>query len=307
MSFSTIHNPHRIGTLFYPDVQAISEAAYNAGLPTAESDDPRILFLLVDMQVDFCHEHGTLHVPGANEDISRVIHYIDRHAGRITRILCTLDTHMPYHVFHASWWVDKAGRHPAPLTVITRSDVDSGRWRPVTQPEWSRQYVHKLEKSAEKQLMIWPYHVPQGGVGNILDPELWSCVFWHSIARHTQPIWWQKGGYAKTEHYSAVKPEVISDAAQEEKADRFLKTLTSYDYVIIAGEAASHCVLETVEDIVNAYRGRRELLERIALLTDCTSPVVHPEIDFGAIAEKRFGEFAEAGIRLDKSTEPFPF
>jgi len=63
-------------------------------------------------------------------------------------------------------------------------------------------------------------------------------------------------------------------------------------------------VLETIEDLATAFGSRPDRLARIRLLTDCTSPVPHPQIDFGAMAAERFREFAAQGLQLARSTAP---
>jgi len=189
--FPSCYDPDRIGTLFYPDVAVLAQEAARAGLPPASQDQQRIQLLIIDMQVDFCHPQGTLHVPGARQDIRRLVEFIYRNAGRISSITCSLDSHLPYQIFHPAWWTDPEGHHPAPFTLITQEDIRQGKWRALLEPEWSTTYVRKLEEDAKKQLTIWPYHVPIGGIGNALDPELWSAVFWHAIACKSQPTWWR--------------------------------------------------------------------------------------------------------------------
>lgn len=307
-NFPASYDPNRIGTLFYPDVATLAGDAIKANLPPASEDQTKNHLLIVDMQVDFCHEQGTLYVPGAAEDIRRLIEFIYRNAERISSITCSLDSHLPYQIFHPSWWADEKGNHPAPFTVITDEDVQQGKWRPLLEPEWSITYVRKLQESAKKELTIWPYHVPIGGIGNALDPELWAAVFWHSVARKSQPTWWVKGSVAKTEHYSILRPEIpVPDAPQDEKGSSLLKELDGKAYLIIAGEAASHCVLETIEDLVEEFGSKPEILDRIFILSDCTSPVQHPEIDFAAITAERFARFEERGIHFILSTDPLPF
>jgi nicotinamidase-related amidase len=299
------YEPARIGTLFHPDLPAIAAQAESAGLPPADRDARRILLLIVDMQVDFCHERGALHVPGALEDLRRLIEFIHRRAAEITGIICSLDSHHVFQIFHPAWWVDAHGSHPPPFTIITRSDLEQGRWRPVLQPEWSLGYVRKLEEAAKKQLTIWPYHVPIGGVGNALDPELWSTIFWHAIARRSRPRWLVKGSIPETEHYSILRPEIEIDANPQGRLNReLLGVIEACDRLVVAGEASSHCVLETLEDLVDVLGDRPDRLARIRLLTDCTSPVRHPQIDFGAIAADRFREFAARGLQLAPSTDP---
>ena len=308
VNYPDFYEPNRIGRLFYPDVSTIATQADSAGLSPAEDDTIRVLLLIIDMQVDFCHEGGTLYVPGALDDIRRLIEFVYRNAERISHITCSLDSHYPFQIFHPAWWVDAEGMHPPPFTIISAEDVEGGRWRPVFKTEWSAQYVKRLGQEAKKQLTIWPYHVPIGAVGNALDPELWSAVFWHSMARRSQPTWWTKGGIPQTEHYSILKPEIeVPEEPQGTLSADFIQALAEYDYLVIAGEAESHCVLETAEDLVRVFRDRPDQLEKIHILRDCTSPVLHPEIDFHAIAQKRFAEHEKLGLRFINSTDPLPF
>jgi nicotinamidase-related amidase len=75
--------------------------------------------------------------------------------------------------------------------------------------------------------------------------------------------------------------------------------------VIIAGQAKSHCVAWTVEDLLTEIQKRdANLAQKIYLLEDCTSPVVVPGIvDYTRQAETAFKRFAEAGMNRVKSTE----
>ena len=306
--FPEFYDPDRIGTLFYPDLASIAAQAEQAGLTPADEDRMRVLLLIIDMQVDFCHENGTLFVPGAPGDIQRLIEFIYRNAGRITHITCSLDSHYPFQIFHPAWWVDRKGKHPSPFTIISSGDVEDGTWRPLFQVEWSRAYVQRLQEQAKKQLTIWPYHVPIGAPGNALDPELWTAVFWHSISRKSQPTWWTKGSIPQTEHYSILKPEIeVPDQPQGKLSRDFIQALEEYDYLFLAGEAESHCVLETAEDLVTVFSKQIGQLERILILEDCTSPVRHPEVDFHAIAQERFAEYRKLGLKFLKSTDPWPF
>ncbi|MCB9446281.1 MAG: isochorismatase, partial [Ardenticatenaceae bacterium] len=299
----SFYDPSRIGTLFYPDVAAIAAAAQAASLPAAVTDKKKIHLVIIDMQIDFCHTQGSLNVPGAIGDIQRTIEFIYNNAERITNITCSLDSHLPHQIFHPAWWADADGNHPAPFTMITYEDIKNGKWRPLVMPVQSTNYVKTLEEQAKKTLTIWPYHVMIGGIGNALDPELWTAVIWHSLARKTQPTWLTKGSIPQTEHYSIIQPEVpVPNHPLGGKNKAFLDTLDDADVVVIAGEAESHCVLETVEDLVEDFGGKPDALRKIYFLRDCTSPVQHPDVDFHAIAQKRFDEFEKQGVNFVDST-----
>jgi len=299
------HDPARVGTLFYPNAGAIAAEAAKAGLRPAENDERRTLLLLIDMQIDFCHESGALYVPGAEEDIRRLLAFLYAHAESISHITCSLDSHYPLQIFHPAWWVDDDGNHPEPLTLITEQDVELGTWKPVRNVEWSRSYVRKLGQLAKKTLVIWPYHVPIGGIGSALDPELWSGVFWHSIARGYQPTLLTKGSIPETEHYSIVRPEVsVDESGHGDLSHDFLEILDSYEAIFVAGEAETHCVLETVGDLVELLGNDRDRLSRIHVLRDCMSPVAHPTIDFHTMAVRQFEQWQALGLNLIDSTAP---
>lgn len=306
--FPDFYNPQRIGTLFYPGISAISHAAVAANLSPTSTDSPRLHLLLVDMQIDFCHKNGMLYVPGAEGDIRRTIEFIYRNAAQISQITCTLDSHKPFQIFHPPWWIDNDGNHPKPYTIISVDEVSSGKWRPLYSEEWSIHYVQELEETAKKQLVIWPFHVQISALGHSLDPELWSAVFWHSLARHSQPTMLQKGFIEETEHYSIVRPEIIPPGKTALATNEHILTaLRDGDYLYIAGEAETHCVLETVEDIVEEFNDQPDIVRRIFVLEDCMSPVIHPYIDFHALALEQFKYYAKAGVNFVTSEDPIPF
>ena len=307
-NFPDFYDPRRIGALFYPDKAAIAAAALETNFTPAAADKFKTHLVIIDMQVDFCHQQGSLNVPGSLGDIQRLTEFIYRNAGILTNITCSLDSHLPFQIFHPAWWADAAGNHPAPFTLITWDDIKQGKWRPLIAPAASTSYVKQLEKQAKKQLTIWPYHVMIGSIGNMLDQELWSAIFWHSLARKSQPAWLTKGSIPLTEHYSIIQPEVpVPDHPLGGKNKAFLDTLAEADAIVIAGEAESHCVLETVEDLVEDFGSDPETLRKIYFLRDCTSPVLHPDIDFHAIALARFAEFERMGVNFIDSTAPLPF
>lgn len=307
-NFPSFYNPSRIGTLFYPDYGAIAAAASAANLAPAIQDKQNVHLVIIDMQIDFCHDNGSLHVPGSAGDIQRLTEFIYTHAERITNITCSLDSHLPHQIFHAAWWADEKGNHPAPFTLITYDDIKGGKWRPLVDPVWSTNYVKKLEEQAKKVLTIWPYHVAIGSIGNALDPELFSAILWHSLARKTQPTWLSKGTVPQTENYSIIQPEVpVPNHPLGGKNKAFLDALAAADIILIAGEAESHCVLETVEDLVEDFSGKPDQLQKIYFLRDCTSPVVHPDIDFHGLALKQFAEFEKQGVNFINSTDVLPF
>jgi nicotinamidase/pyrazinamidase len=282
-----------------------TEAGRRAGLTPASSDNDKIAVVLVDYQHDFVDPLGTLYVPGSPEDIARFLTWFYANAHRITTLYASLDTHIPYQIFYSSWWVNtETHAHPQPYTVITAQDVDDHVWVPLLEPAWSVQYVHELQQKARKDLMIWPYHTMQGSLGHMLAAPISEAIAWHSAARQTQPIYIEKGLTPRTEFYGIFGAEVPDHQAPESSLNiPLLDAVMQHDRVYIAGEAKSHCVLETERQVVERYASQPDMLRKLYLLKDCTSSVQHPLIDFDTLAEQELAKMQERGVHVVLSTE----
>jgi len=302
MSYPEYYTPARIGELYVPDTASAVTAGNAAGLSHADNDSKRVYLLLVDMQVDFVHPDGALSVPGAVEDTRRVIEWIYDHAGEITTIGASLDSHQTAQIFSSPWWKNADGTHPDPFTVITSEQVNAGEWIPVYEDAWSKDYVEKLEADAKKQLMIWPFHALIGTPGHTLVPALYEAIAYHGAARQTQPTLLIKGTVAKTEHYSIMEPEVkVSANPNDDINTALMDDLATYDLIYVTGQAKSHCVLETVTSMARYYPP--EIVAKMRVIEDGMSSVAHPEIDFEALANESYGQLAEQGVSLVNTTD----
>jgi nicotinamidase-related amidase len=305
MATPEFYQPASVGTRFVPDLDRAVSAGQAAGLSPASDDRQPTLLLLVDAQIDFIHADGALNVPGAVDDTRRTIEWLLRHAGEVTDVAASLDSHVPLQIFYSTWWRNTEGRPPDPFTPITAQQVDDGVWRPIYEAEWSKEYVLRLEAQSKKQLMIWPFHTMLGTSGHALDPSLAEAVAFHSAARQSQPTFIIKGLIPKTEYYSLLEPEVKVPEDPGGKLNQgFLDRLLSYDRVYVAGQAKSHCVLETLASIVRQVGGSPEMLSRLRLLEDCTSSVAHPQIDFEAMALEALEAYEAKGLRRVGASDP---
>lgn len=307
MAFPGFYSPDRVGQLYVPDTTRAITEGQSANIAPASSDTRQTLLLLIDAQVDFIHEDGALSVPGAVADTQRTIEWLFRNLGDITTIAASLDSHTPIQIFYPTWWTDGQGNPPAPYTTITSDDIAQGRWIPALEPEWSIEYVRKLEEQAKKVLMIWPYHTMIGTPGQAITPALYEAIAYHSGARGAQPHFLTKGFIARTEHYSILEPEVKvpeTIAGEGTLNTQFLKMLATYDLIYVAGQAKSHCVLETVTSIMRYFADQPQILARLRWLSDCTSSVIHPEIDFDRMANATLASFEQQGMRQVLSSDP---
>jgi nicotinamidase-related amidase len=91
-----------------------------------------------------------------------------------------------------------------------------------------------------------------------------------------------------------------------EKSDKILRKINGYDAVVFAGQAKSHCVAWTINDLLDQIQETDPgLAGKVYLLEDCTSPVVIPGvIDYTDQADADFARFAEAGMHVVRSSEP---
>jgi len=306
LSIPSFYDSGLVGRYYEPRVLDAITAGQAANGRPAKEDRERVLLLLVDPQVDFIHEDGSLSVPGAVADTRRTIEWIFKNVDSITGIIASLDTHTPLQIFYAPWWINAHGEHPAPFTPITSDEVEKGVWKPTVEPEWSRDYVEQLEEKAKKTLMIWPYHTMVGTSGHAITPALYEAITYHAAARDQQPVFISKGSIPKTEHYSIFEPEVkVADVPLGDLNLPLINLIDSYDVIYIAGQAKSHCVLETITSLVRYFGEHRpEFIKRWRLLEDATSSVAHPEIDFDAIANEQLARFEKLGMELRTTIDP---
>jgi nicotinamidase-related amidase len=304
-SFPSFYDPAKIGTLYHPDLWKVAADAEAAGLPAAVHDKDPYALLLVDFQIDFCHDGGALRVPGALGDLRRTIEFVYSNAARIKTVVASLDSHLAYQIFYPTWWSDEAGNHPPPHTVIDSQSIKRGKYRPLRDVAWSMAYVEELEQRAKKALYLWPFHTMVGGIGQALDPALFEAMHWHAVARRAQPIFLQKGMIPTTEHYSPFEPEVkVPTHPHGSLNTTMLRLLETHARIYVAGEAKSHCVLEACASMMRHFAARPEIIERIHFLGDCTSSVVVPGIDFEAIASREIDGFRARGMRFVSAADP---
>ena len=324
---------------YQPNHRALCETAQeyrdaNAIKPAALDQD-QIHLLLIDLQRDFCFPEGSLYVGGrsgrgAIEDNKRISEFIYRNLDLISQITTTLDTHTAYQIFTPSFWVDEKGNllHPHDMVTgdltILRGGVGAGKALPnpvvagfLTKGDYARlvryarEYCAALEASGKYQLYIWPEHCIIGSEGHTLAGVIHEAHLFHAYVRGTQSWVEIKGGNPLTENYSVLGPEVILPQNKAEKNHKFVEKLLVASRLVIAGQAASHCVKSTIDDLLSEILARDpELAKKVYILEDCTSAVAVPDgaggfaVDFTPQAEAAFDRYRDAGMHLVRSTDP---
>jgi len=296
-------------------------------LPPASQDQTRICLLLIDVQNTFCTPDFELFVRGSSgtgalDDNVRLCEFIYRNLGVITAIAPAMDTHTAMQIFHPLFWINEAGEYPIPAaTQITPSDIQQGIWKvnpavaDIVGGDYSKlqqhalHYVQNLTNAGKYPLTIWPYHSMLGGIGHALVSAVEEALFFHCIARSSQTRFEIKGDNPLTENYSILRAEVLEGVDGNPIAQKnisLIQHLLEFDAVIIAGQAKSHCVAWTIDDLLTEIQAKdANLAKKVYLLEDCTSPVVVPGVvDYTQQGEEAFSRFAAAGMHLVKSTQP---
>jgi len=251
------------------------------------------ILLIIDPQNSFCDPTGELFVEGANRDMERLTDFIERNGDAFSRVVVTLDSHNRMHIAHPAWWTDREGNPPAPFTAITAAEVQNGNWRastPEDQP-WSQTYMEACGTH-----VIWPPHCLLGTWGHGVYRPL-DAILSRWANRHTDLVMLPKGCSRYTEHFSIFQPKVMREG---DPASGFhqslLDDLAGFDEIYVAGEASSHCVADSIRDLIAA---RPSLATRVVLLTDAMSPVA----GFQHLNDAFFTDMATAGVRTATTTE----
>ena len=310
-------DPTRVASLWVERTGLLAEEAARWAkehdIRPAQTDEHRVALFAIDCQVSFCHPDAALYVPGAVEDTVRALKWFYTHMGRITEWVVSLDTHELHQIFHPAFWRSEHGSAPSPFTTITAQDVRTGKWVPRGEYDACLDYLDQLESTERYVLTIWPYHGLLGAINNALMPSVSEAIYFHSFARDTAPRFIVKGRQPLTEMYSVLAPEVTEVGGQNVGGfdEELLKHLLGFDEIYVFGQASSHCVLATLEDVhktlATTYPSQ---LSKFIILEDAMSPVPAPPLDplpdslnFPFQAQIRMDKLVEAGMRKVRTSD----
>lgn len=274
---------------------------------------PNTQLLIIDAQNDFCDMpafgyNPALPIPGAYQDFLRLAGLITQAGTAISSVTVTLDSHHIIDLAHNLCWRDQDGDIPLSFTQVTAADLSAGVYRPAANFSDSRSLSYLSSYLCELELLgrtltLWPAHCEIGSRGhNVNDEILEALGHWEMHNPKANPVnFIHKGENIWTESYSALKAVIPypGDPSTELNRD-FLDSLAKSEQLLIAGQASSHCVRETIEDILRFSHA--DIKNKLVILMDCMSPVSR----FETAAQQFYSHLQSQGIRLTTSDEILP-
>lgn len=289
-----------------------------------------IQLVVIDPQNDFMDVQGSpMGVPGATEDMQRTAGLVRRLLKKLADIHVTLDSHSTLDYRHPGAWRNQKGEMPVPITLggapISEDDIKNCIWNPIAAllrpPVLGGKSVkefmagcakhrHEQTGGAVPGLEIWPEHCIIGTPGHNVQADLMSAIQEWERERKGYVDFCVKGTNVFSEHYGAVEAnDPIPNDPSTGLNTEFLNTLSTADILLIAGEASSHCVMSTVNQIADNIGD--DAVSKIHLLTDCMSSIgkiTDPGtgdviVDFPAITQGWFKEMEKRGVTLTNSVD----
>lgn len=267
--------------------------------------------LIIDPQNDFCDLPDSLlpnaggeilkpalAVDGAHADMERLAAFIGKAAPALSNVTVTLDSHPFVAIERPTFWRDAAGQEVAPFTQITAASVAAGAYVPVNgdriepisgKPLTERviELLTRLEDAGRYTLMVWPVHCVTASWGANVHASVDRALrSWErTAAAPVRKV--HKGEYPLVEQYGVFEAEtpIFEVPSTRFNGDLAASLTDGVDLLLVAGEASSHCVAASIEQLLRYRKGDGK---GIVLITDCMSPVAgfeHAEMAFLARAE----------------------
>ena len=180
--------------------------------------------------------------------------------------------------------------------MISSKDVEDGTWTPRIYVKETLNYLKELETKGEYVHCIWNPHCIVGSEGAAIVNELMDSVKnWQvNYTKMYQIV--QKGQFPLSEHFGALRANVPFKGQPSTEFNMALyQKLNSYRRVFLMGEAKSHCVGNTLKQLIEYCP---DLLPKLWIVEDCMSDVT----GFENLAKPIFDKAISLGVNICDST-----
>jgi len=254
------------------------------------------VLLLIDPQTDFCSENGALSVPGALLDLFNISKLLETNL--FDHVIISLDFHPIYHIAHPEFWRDAHGNIPAVFTQISAQQVLNKEFTPVSADvSMVVDYLQKLETQSNFPHILWPLHCIMGTPGANIDSSLLPSLHHWSFVHSKNYQIEIKGTNPFCEHFGIFEAQIpMADAPETQLNTTLLNQLLDFDQIFLAGEAKSHCVANSLNQMLNYSEA---FAKKIIVLEDCMSDVPN----LGHLGEPIYSRAKNLGMKLQKSID----
>lgn len=264
----------------------------------------KLALCIIDGQNDFMDIQGAaLPVQGASADMDRLSSWAIPNIEKFSRIFLTQDSHHYLDIAHPDWWQDASGKTVSPFTLITYADIMAGKYTPRLNYKKSVAYVKALEDNGEYLHFIWPPHCLMGTWGH----NFYKSVFDIILATEKSGKWVNiitKGSNPFTEHFGAFRANIEDPNDWSTQLDQnLINNLLDCDEVLIAGEARSHCVANSLRQLLQEMPA---LAPKLVVLTDCMSDVPGLPQAFYDEVQKLYDDAKNKGVKFE-TTQTYKF
>lgn len=271
---------------------------------------------------------GRLAVPNSWINRKKSIKFDLKNSGRITQHAFTVDFHPFTARFDMNFFIARPGnRYNLPTGAHPYPMMDGTNPFPVLTPDMiyhpeknpngdfegvatAKAMVDETYEYVEKcgVVVLWTKHCHNFTMGSCIDPVVMASVYHQYYMRGTldcEPLFFTKGKSWRTDEFGAGGPAV--KFADDDKANpnkELLqiskgipeKNIRPFDATLVTGDAGTHCVPETVKQIVNHLEatGNKEAITRIIYFKDGMSPI--PGFEDKAREDEEF--LSSKGVRL---------
>lgn len=258
------------------------------------------VLIAIDLQKDFMDLSGSsLPVTGAVKDTERLCEFI-RKAG-LSAIFTSLDSHHTLDISHRAWWKQSNGSFVDPFTLILADDIKNGKYVARIDPKRSLEYVEALERNGEFNHFIWPDHCLIGSEGHMLLPEYMETLRDFEMKNLAWINFIKKGENPFTEHFGIFRANVpMSEDSNTQEDQGMFKTLNDFDTIYLAGQARSHCVANSLRQLLQISPN---LANKVVIIEDCMSDVGGLPTDFYTMVDGIYNDAISKGVRTMKSTD----
>lgn len=240
---------------------------------------------------------GALCVVKADEEAKAVAEMIDRLADpaasrghRLNKIHASLDSH--HHndgSHHICWKNGQTGDQAPPFTIVSHDDVLNQLWVPtfsqgfwqgkvVSSYQWALNYTEALAKEGRAPLCLWPVHCEIQTWGASVYKPLQDAYNRWCDTTGGWINWITKGQWPYTEHYSALRADVIDPTRPETQMNAgVVNDAMNADVIAWLGWAGSHCLPWTAKDAVDNFgAGSNDFVKKCVFFENASAPVVNP-------------------------------